>query len=209
MEIPTIWKSGPRIPSKCHVFRPCCLHGPAAGSLPAIAVTMAGMRRCLFGRSSRACHRTPCKTRDDITEVTIQTDQADAVIDMLLGFGAFSASAVASTDTSATVTAHFKGPGKLDLTKMTSIIQNALDLTSPPLLTTRALAGAWSEYFPLSKSVEVRLPCHAGPSGGMMSETGRRVLRLEGSVAFGAGRQSSLLLLPLLIFIVRSFLVSA
>ena len=131
----------------------------------------------------------------DVMEISVKTDQPNAVIELLLGFGASSASsmeAVTESATSAIVIAHFEGPpaalANLDLAHMGSIIQVALDLPSAPVLASRLLGGAWSEYFPLSESIEVRLPCHDGPGGGMLSEAGRRVLRLEGGVAFGAGR---------------------
>lgn len=127
-------------------------------------------------------------------EVTLETDQPDAVMELLLGFGASSASAMAANTQQATlrvVSAQFEGSSdilsNLDLEQIGSIIQRALDLPRKPLLKGRLLGGTWSKYFPLSESVEVRLPCHAGPRGGMLSETGRRVLRLEGGVAFGAG----------------------
>ena len=127
----------------------------------------------------------------DITEVTVETDQPTAVVDLLLGFGADSASAVAGASTS-TVTAHFEGAelAEADLAQMASVLQAALDLPSQPLLTQRSLGEAWIKYFPLCDSLEVRLPCHGGPAGGMLSETGRRVLRLEGGLAFGAGGQT-------------------
>ena len=132
-------------------------------------------------------------------EVTLETDQPDAVMELLLGFGASSASAMAANTQQATlrvVSAQFEGSSdilsNLDLEQIGSIIQRALDLPRKPLLKGRLLGGTWSKYFPLSESVEVRLPCHAGPRGGMLSETGRRVLRLEGGVAFGAGNPEAI-----------------
>ncbi|CAE7317509.1 prmA [Symbiodinium sp. CCMP2456] len=169
---------------------------PAAFLVPASAVAT---RRAAWSSRLRkggraAGSETAGASETDVMEVTLETDQPDAVMELLLGFGANSASAMAANTRQATlrvVSAQFEGSSdilaKLDLEQIGCIIQGALDLPRKPLLKSRLLGGSWSKYFPLSESVEVRLPCHAGPRGGMLSETGRRVLRLEGGVAFGAG----------------------
>eukprot|EP00439_Symbiodinium_sp_Y106_P050987 s1251_g6.t1 len=171
-------------------------------SLPAaFVVTAAAVAKRRVAWSSRLWRggkavgsETASASGVDVMEVTLETDQPEAVMDLLLGFGASSASAMAAKTQQAAlqvVSAQFEGSfdtlNKLDLEQIRCIIQAALDLPRKPRLTGRLLGGTWSKYFPLSESVEVRLPCHAGPRGGTLSETGRRVLRLEGGVAFGAG----------------------
>ncbi|CAJ1384166.1 unnamed protein product [Effrenium voratum] len=136
----------------------------------------------LHGRRKLQCRAKESKETSEFVEVALNTSEPEAVEEILLALGASSSSCRRHLGV-IEVTAQF--PFAVDVGRLSRQLQGALGWPAPPQLRCRGLGrGTWIDFFPLCDGFEVRLPCHAASP---QSPDSRRVLRLEGSTAFGAG----------------------
>ena len=113
----------------------------------------------------------------------LETEEPEGTMEILFGMGAISSSfCEAGKAQRFRVMAQFDHA--IDLPRCSAILMSALDLPELPTVRSKGLGqGTWIDHFPLCDGFEVRLPCHNRDSGRK-----RRVVYLEGSTAFGAGR---------------------
>jgi len=144
--------------------------------------------------------------------VSLETEEPEALMELLLGVGACSASAHPSSEEFAAEVNHASPTERAPLWKQSSVtaifeettdlsrvaeaVRIVFDLPVPPLLRVQPLDTErdwiihvqknWSPL-KLADNFEVLLPWHDGPSAGCRNNEGRIVVRLEGGTAFGLG----------------------
>lgn len=146
--------------------------------------------------------------------VTFESEEPQAVMDLLLGLGAFSASARPCKNSKGEISTEVLRAtpnedvplwrksiisalfdAEADLTRVAKLVCSALDLPTPPTFHLEALeerdwvAHVQKNWDPLllAAGFEVRLPWHGGSHGGSRNANGRVVIQLEGGAAFGLG----------------------